>query len=101
MTVGQFLGVWGAVAIVHSAAIVFLVVRAYRAGTPEQLQSEVRQLGIDVEELYTAVEKWTKRRYAAEARNRKEELAAPAAPDRADKGQYKAYLRQKAKGAVQ
>jgi len=93
-------GVWGALTVMNLLCTVFLIVRAYRTGSIDSLQSNVRQLAIDVEELYGAVEKWTKRRYAAEARAKIGESAVPAAPNPADKGAYKAYLRAKAKGQV-
>jgi len=100
MTVGQFLGVWGATVLVLLVPIALSLVLHYRAGSAAKLQSEVRQLSIDVEELFTAVEKWTKRRIAADARSRIG-VTEPAAPDPSNKAVYKAYLRQKAKGFVQ
>lgn len=94
MTVGQFLGVWGAVTVLQLAWLAFLTVKALRPGSPEQLQSMVRQLAIDVEELFGAVEKWTKRRYAAEARE-KIGQQPPEAQRPADPRELKAWLRRR------
>lgn len=97
---GWFLGVWGAATVVQLAWLAFLTAKAQRTGTPEQIQSEVRQLAVDVEELYGAVEKWTKRRYAAEAREKIGKVAVTQVPERGTAA-YKAFLRMKSRGEVQ
>jgi len=99
MNLAWLVGVWGALTVLELCAIAFLLVKTSRSGSPEQLQSAVRQLSVDVEELYGAVEKWTKRRYAAEARSRIGEASAPAAP--MTMAEKKALLRAKARGGMQ
>lgn len=96
-----FVGVWGALTVLNLAATAFLIAFVRRPGSPAQLQSAVRQLAIDVEELYGAVEKWTKRRYAAEARAKIGEPPVQSVPDRSDRAAYKQFLRSKQLGRAQ
>jgi len=97
---GLFVGVWGAITVVHLALTVFCIVKLQRTGSASQLQSDVRQLAIDVEELYNAVEKWTKRRYASEAREKIGKVTTMEPPERGSKA-YKDFLRLKQRGGVQ
>ena len=67
-----------------------------RAGSTTTLRGQVRQLDLDLHELYDVVEKWTRRDRVRRFRDGQEAaMQAPKAPDRSDRAAYKAYLRQR------
>lgn len=91
------LGVWGALTVLALCGAVISLVLHYRSGSAAQLQSEVRQLAIDVEELFGAVDKWTKRRQVADARSKIGATAPQAVPERGS-AEYKQFLRKRVRG---
>lgn len=95
----SFAGVWGAVlflAVVSSIVSLWLHVRT---GSFHDLQTQVRALARDVEDLYDAVEKWGNREKVRNLRAGKAAAAAPLTPQPGTP-EYKSYLRQLAKGQI-
>jgi hypothetical protein len=68
----------------------------YRTGSLTELRSSVRQLDLDLHELFDTVEKWTRRDRVRRLREGREASETPSAPQPATREDVKAELRRRA-----
>jgi len=94
-----FIGVWGAALILVAVSSIVSLWLHLRAGSFHSLQTQVRALARDVEDLYDAVEKWGNREKVRNLRAGKAAAAASLTPQ-PGMPEYKNYLRQIAKGQI-
>lgn len=97
------LGVWGAATVIALVTAIVSLWLHLRGESVHQLQSQVRQLALDLEDVYDTVEKWSHRQQVRNMRAGKVAAAAAAEPLTPQRGspEYKALLRQRAAGKIQ
>lgn len=98
MTSIALLGVWGALTVLALVAAGVSLWLSVRTGSLSELTSTVRQLSLDVSELYDRVEHWTRRERVRKLRDGQESaLQSQALPPRGSR-EYKTLLRQRLTG---
>lgn len=105
MPTGLILGVWGAVTILALITSTISLWLHFRTGSVHELNTQVRQLALDLDDVYDTVEKWSHRQAVRNMRAGKQAAALNAQPLTPQPGtpEYKSWLRSKAKtrGTVQ
>lgn len=99
MQSGLILGVWGAATLLALVTAIVSLVIQLRGESIHTLTTQVRQLALDVEDVYDRLEKWTHRSQVRAMREGKQQATAMSVPQPGTP-EYKAWLRRRARGEL-